>query len=316
MIEASDLPAPVREDSIRVFRRLAEAEGRVHGRPAEEVHFHEVGATDSIVDIVGACLALHRLGVERAAVDLPFPTGHGVVECAHGTYPVPPPAVVELLKGYPVEATEVNRELLTPTGAALLVDAMERGPAPASGRLLAAAHAFGHRDYGARRPNVLRACLYESDEAPVEAAECLVLETNLDDLSGEGLGILMERLRAAGALDVYGIPLQMKKNRPGTMVGVIARPEDREKLLDVFFREGTTLGVREHLARRMCLPRRQVPVATAYGEVRIKVGTWRGEDVIRAPEMEDCLVRAREHNVPARRVYEAALAAAASLEAK
>ncbi len=303
-----DWPEPARALAIDVFTALAEAEGRVHGVPPETVQFHEVGAVDSLVDIVGACLALHELDVSGVAVDEPLPVGRGTVRCAHGVYPVPPPAVVELLAGMAVVPTEVARELVTPTGAALLSVWRNKRPAPAAGRIVAAGHGFGYADLG-NRPNVLRALLCETAGSPTGDEVC-VLETQLDDASPEWIGALCARLMDAGALDVYTTGVQMKKQRPGVLLTVLARDADREALLDMVFRGCPTFGVRETRATRTILPRRVETVETPYGPVRVKIGTWQGEDVTRAPEWEDCAARAAERRVAARLVYEAAVRAA------
>lgn len=305
LIEESALPEPVREHSLAIFRRLAEAEAAVHQMSPDAVHFHEVGAVDSIVDIVGACLGWHELGVERVAAGV-FPLGYGLIACAHGVIPSPGPATLELLRGRAVETTAEPFELVTPTGAALLTLWPAAAAAPAGARLERVGYGVGHHPLHGR-PNVLRAMLMDEGPAAGGAPErCLELEFNVDDTNPELLGVLAERLMEEGALDVFSAAVQMKKQRPGTLVTVLCRPEQREALLDLVFRESTTLGVRECLRPRTTLPRREVTVTTAYGPVRVKIGTWRGEDVVRAPEMEDCRQRAAEARVPVRRVYEAA----------
>lgn len=309
MLAAADLPPPVRARSLDVFKRLAAAEARVHGVPVEEVHFHEVGALDALVDIVGSCLALHRLGVEAVWID-ELPVGCGTMRCAHGVYPVPVPAVVELLKGFPVTSTGEPFELVTPTGAALLMSWRTGERPPSGARMAQAAYGFGQRTLR-DRPNVLRAVLYETDGEAGESDEVLVLETNLDDTTPELIGVTMEQARKAGALDASASPLQMKKQRPGVLLRVLCRPEDRARMLDVLFRGVPTFGVRESRMRRTTLSRRMETVQTPFGAVRIKIGLWQGEVVARSPEMDDCVARAQEHGVSARAVYEAASHAAA-----
>lgn len=306
LIRASALPDAVKDQACRVFRRIGEVEARMHGTTVDKIHFHEIGAVDSIVDIVGCCLALHRLGVEAVAVG-PLPQGRGVIRCAHGTFPNPAPATVELLRGMAIEQTDLPFELVTPTGAALLAEwrTMERPPAGA--KIERVGYGLGHRDLG-DRPNLLRAVfLTDSSESSEEADTCLVLETNIDDMTPELIGALTQRLLTAGALDAFTVPVQMKKQRPGVLLTVLCAQADREKLLDLIFRESTTFGVREYEARRTILARRIETVRTPYGEVRVKIGSWRGHDITRAPEFEDCLRLAAEKGVEARHVYQEAL---------
>lgn len=307
-LEASDLPAAVAADAVGVFRRLAEAEGRVHGRPADEVHFHEVGATDSIVDIVGSCLARHELGVDRVEAG-PLPVGCGTVDCRHGTYPVPAPATVELLRGMVVVRTSEPSELVTPTGAALLAAwCAEDGGGAAPARVAASACGFGQQEL-VSRPNVLRATLLDA-AAPAGSDRCLVLETNLDDTTPELVGVLCRRLLELGALDVFAAPVQMKKQRPGTQLTVLCEPAQREAMLGAVFRGSTTFGIRIRETERALLDREVAEVETPYGPVRVKQGRWRGELVTRSPEMDDCVAAAARHGVSARQVYEAARRAA------
>ena len=308
IVEAAGLPEAVRRTSLAVFQRIAEAEAKIHGTTPDRIHFHEVGALDSIADVIGGCLALHRLGVEQVVVGA-LPLGHGLIQCAHGTYPSPAPATLELLRGAAVCDIDEPFETVTPTGAALLTSWRNADAVPAGARVAAAVYSFGHRRLNSR-PNVLRATLLES-AGPLAAApdECLVLECNLDDTTPELVGALTGRLLEAGALDVYTLPIQMKKQRPGVLLGVLCEPAGRDALLDLVFRGCTTFGVREHAARRTVLARRHEPVQTAYGPVRVKVGTWKGEDVTRAPEFEDCAKAAAAHGVSVRAVYEAALRA-------
>lgn len=309
IITESKLPQKVKDLSLKVFDRLAAAEAKVHGTTTDEVHFHEVGALDSIIDIVGSCLGLNWLGVDEVAVG-PFPAGRGTIECAHGTFPNPAPATVELLKGFPVVQTEETKELVTPTGAALLTTWRTRDRAADGSRIVNTSYSFGHHTL-AQRPNLLRATLLESDEAA--AGTCLVLECNIDDTTPELLGSLTQQLMEAGALDAFTTAVQMKKQRPGTLLTVLCEPAKKENLLDLIFRESTTFGVREYATQRTMLERRSVEVNTRYGSIRIKIGRWKGQDVTFAPEMEDCIRRARENSAPVRAVYEAAAEAAAPL---
>jgi uncharacterized protein (TIGR00299 family) protein len=315
LLAASSLPQAAKDQATAVFERLAAAEAAVHGVDISEVHFHEVGAVDSIVDIAGACTALHLLGVQRVTAG-PLPLGSGWVDTAHGRLPVPAPATVELLKGFPVAECDEPFELVTPTAAALLTTWTQSGvsgpdarPAAGPGRLLAASCAFGHRTLR-HRPNILRARLCEvADNAQPGADECLVLECNVDDTVPELLGSLVPRLLQAGALDAFTAPVYMKKQRPACLLTVLCEACRREDLLDLLFAETTTFGVREYTARRVTLFRRRVEVATPYGTVRVKVGTWKGRDVTRSPEHDDCARLAEARGVPVRTVYEAALRA-------
>lgn len=307
LLGRADLPEAVRAMALRVFDAIGEAEARIHGVPKATIHFHEVGAMDSILDIVGSCLALHELGVDGVCVG-PLPQGIGIIQCAHGTFPNPAPATVELLKGMNVVQTDEPFELVTPTAAALLTAWKSLDRLPAGMRLVAVGYGVGHRDL-AERPNVLRASLYEEDAASGDHDTCLVLECNLDDTNPELLGALSENLLARGVLDVFWTPVQMKKNRPGALLTVLCQPADRDHVLDMIFRGSTTFGVREHEVHRTKLQRRFESVATPFGEVSVKIGTWRGDDITRAPEMDDCIRLAREHGIAAREVYEAALRA-------
>jgi len=313
MLSRAALEPPVREMAHHVFERLAQAEGRVHGIAPDDVEFHEIGAVDSIADIVGACAALHSLGVEAVEVGT-FPIGRGQIRCAHGVYPLPAPAVVELLKGWPVEMVEEDAETVTPTGAALLTEWASASAAAGAMRVIrATGMGWGHRRLRGR-PNCARAVLFETIEtAHGSPAECLVLETEMDDVPGEWIGILVERLRQLGALDVYTTPIQMKKQRPGWLVTALCEPARRDVMLDVMFQNSPTFGVREYRAQRTVLERRWSTVETPWGPVRVKLGIWKGQVVTRAPEMEDCVARAREHDIPPRQVYEAAMRSGAML---
>ncbi|MCE9616397.1 MAG: nickel pincer cofactor biosynthesis protein LarC [Lentisphaerae bacterium] len=309
IIRKSRLPAAVKETSVAVFQALAESEGRIHRMPPDDVHFHEVGAVDSIVDIVGACIALDLLGVQAVSCG-PLPCGVGTIQCAHGVMPNPAPATLDLLKGFPVEQTDEPFELVTPTGAALLTAWQQRFPAGSSpvGVIRASGTGFGTRTLH-HRPNLLRVTLLESASHAADSThdDCLVLECNLDDMNPEWIGTLTQRLLAAGALDAFTAAVHMKKQRPGTLLTVLCRPADREAMLDLLFRESTTFGVREHLTRRTMLERRFVDAKTPYGKVRVKEGLWKGRVVTRAPEHDDCARAAERHGIAVRVVYQAAL---------
>ncbi len=309
LIEAAGLPAGVPARALAVFARLAEAEAKVHGTTPEQIHFHEVGALDAIADIVGACAALELLQVNAVSVG-PLPLGHGTVNCAHGVLPVPAPATVVLLNGMATAQADEPFEMVTPTGAALLSTWRTAEAPPDGARLAGCGVGLGHRALRGR-PNLLRALLFEIPEAGAAAKDtCLVLETNIDDMTPELIGALIPSLLKAGAWDAFVTPVQMKKQRPGALVTVLAAPSLREALLDLLFRETPTFGVRERLCSRTMLDRRIETVATSYGPVRIKVGLWHGEVVTRAPEYDDCLARAEACGIAVRTIYEAACAAA------
>ncbi len=304
MISASGVGEPAKRDSLRVFQRLGEVEARAHRIPLERVHFHEVGALDSIADIVGACCGLHRLGIERvlcSALNL----GSGTVQAAHGTMPVPAPATARLVEGIPTYAQGPAVELTTPTGAALAVTLAERfGPVP-SMRIERSGYGAGSRQLDGL-PNLLRILVGESAEADTPAESIWALEADIDDMTPEMAGFAMERLLASGALDVTLIPVQMKKNRPGFRLSVLARPEDRARLGDLMLAETSTLGIRETAARRRLLPRSWEQVETPYGTVRVKVTERHAAGPSCAPEYEDCRKLARDNGVPFQHVWDLA----------
>ncbi|NUP99361.1 MAG: nickel pincer cofactor biosynthesis protein LarC [Armatimonadetes bacterium] len=303
ILDASHLDETVRTRAKAVFSRLAEAEARVHRTTVERVHFHEVGAVDAIVDIVGACLGLQALGIERLSCS-PLPVSHGWVNCAHGRMPVPAPATAELLCGVPTRPLDVEGETLTPTGAAILttlVDSFEQ-PAMTITRVGCGA---GSKDFGI--PNILRLMVGEGATQPLAV---VVIEANLDDMNPEWYERAVERLFAAGALDVTLSPLQMKKGRPGVLLRVLAEPAAREALSGVVLRETTTLGLRWYEAQRECLAREWREVATPFGLVRVKIGMRGGEILNLAPEYESCRAVAEAADTPLPAVYAAAREAA------
>lgn len=316
MIAAGPMSAWVKERATAVFRRIAEAEGKIHGRPAEEVHFHEVGAVDSIVDIVGACLCLEFLGRPRVLAS-PVVEGTGWVDCAHGRFPVPAPATLEILaaRGVVVSQCEERQELVTPTGAALLAELVEAfGPLPEF-RLERVGYGLGTRD-NRTRPNVLRVLWGESGVGPAvsgshdwESDRVAVLETNVDDLNPEVLGHFTGRALAAGALDVFHTAVQMKKGRPGTLLTVLCGVEDADRLAVLMLTETSAFGVRRTVAERWKLRREFREVTTAQGPVRVKLGWLDGRVVQAAPEFESCRAAAEAAAVPLKLVYEAALRA-------
>jgi pyridinium-3,5-bisthiocarboxylic acid mononucleotide nickel chelatase len=305
MISGADLSDRVKRTAGGIFRRLAEAEGRVHGRPPEEVHFHEVGALDAIVDIVGAALCLEMLGWPKVVAS-PMPTFHGYVKGAHGVFPLPAPATAEILRGVPWRMLDIEGELVTPTGAAIIREiATEFGPLPAM--------QVERIGYGAGKsvfaiPNALRVMIGRETASPHAPGTVAVVETNIDDLNPQFYESAMERLFAAGALDVFLTPIQMKKNRPGTLLSVICEPAGTDAIAAVILAETSTLGVRISRWERICLERRWEEVVTEFGTVRIKIGERDGTLITASPEYEDCKRAAAEHGVPLRRVYESAAA--------
>ncbi|HPA20582.1 MAG TPA: nickel pincer cofactor biosynthesis protein LarC [Verrucomicrobiae bacterium] len=307
MIQGAALSEFVKERAVSVFRRIAEAEGRAHGMSPEEVHFHEVGALDSIADIVAACVAIEALGVDDIWASEPQ-EGRGFVECAHGALPVPVPAVVEILKGVPFTQTDEPHELITPTGAALYAEFVSRVTPWRGLRVERVGYGLGTRELRSR-PNVLRAALAVPDSA-AEHDEVSILESNLDDCPPEVVGDAMGRLFEAGALDVYAAPVSMKKSRPGVLLGVLCRPEDAARLGEMVLRLTTAFGVRETRASRRVLRREWIDVATPYGDVSVKIGFLGAERVQAAPEYESCRKVAEASGAPLRAVWEAALAAA------
>jgi uncharacterized protein (TIGR00299 family) protein len=300
LIEDSDLDAAVKERAAAVFHRLAVAEGKVHGTPPDSVHFHEVGAVDAIVDVVGAAAGLAALGIERLACS-PLPLGRGWVQSAHGRLPVPAPATAELVRGIPTWAGDAEAELVTPTGAALVTTLADEFGAMPPMTVSAVGYGAGTRELDS--PNVLRLFIGEG-AAQVGRDRVAVLETNIDDMNPEIFDHVMERLLSAGALDVFLTPIAMKKNRPATLLTVLAEPAGREALLEIIFRETTTLGVRCAEMERRCLARESIEVETPWGAVGVKLGRLGDEVVTVAPEYEDCRRVAREHHVPLRLVYE------------
>ena len=303
-IRGANLSDRVKQTAERIFNRLAEAEGRVHGRSSEEVHFHEVGAVDAIVDIVGTAICLEMIGWPKV-VSGPMPTFHGYATGAHGTFPLPAPATVEILRGVPWRKLDIEGELVTPTGAAIITEiASGFGEMPAM-TVEKIGYGAGKSDFGI--PNVLRVMLGEEAVSVPTARSVTVIETNIDDLNPQFYETAMERLFAAGALDVFLTPIQMKKNRPGTLLSVICDPDSAESLAALVLAETSTLGVRMSRWERVCLDRRWEEVVTGFGTIRIKIGERDGKTITASPEYEDCKQAAAEHDVAIRQVYENAM---------
>ncbi len=315
LIQKSKLSAWVKEKAVAVFSRIARAEGKIHGQPPDEVHFHEVGAIDSIVDIVGACVGLELLGKPRV-LSSHVTEGTGFVRCAHGRFPIPAPATVAILaeRAVPISQCDEPNELVTPTGAAILAEfAEEFGPmrnfVPNK-----VGYGLGERD-NKTRPNVLRAVLGTSTASPNtndwEMDEIAVLETNLDDINSEILGHVVEHSLKAGALDVFHTAIQMKKNRPGVLLTVLCPASDADRLTELLLRETTALGVRRTMAERRKLRREIVVVETTFGPVSIKIGRLNGRIIQASPEFESCRSVAEATGVTLKQVYAAATTASA-----
>lgn len=305
IIEACSISASAGKLAAGTFTRLADAEARVHGTTRDRIHFHEVGALDSIVDIIGACSGLAMLGIDAVEVSA-LPTGTGYTECDHGLMPVPVPATAELLKGHPVLPTQEKCEMITPTGAALLMEWKNSLPAhhQCSAELVSTGYGMGHKKMG--RPNIIRGLVLSDENLNTLSDECLELQTNIDDSPPEQLAWLQKRLLESGALDVTLAPVIMKKDRPGTLLTVLCRPCDSSAARELIFRESNSLGIRETFKTRSVLKRDIIKVSTKYGDVRIKTGRIGTETVTRAPEFEDCARLAMENNVPLKLVYDAA----------
>jgi hypothetical protein len=295
----------VKQTAIQTFELLGASEAKIHNVPIEKIHFHEVGAVDAIVDIVAASAGIHALSIDKWHCS-PLNVGGGMVDCAHGRFPVPAPATADLLRGFPTYSAHIEKELVTPTGAALIrALAPTFGPQPAM--------RVQHIGYGAGSrnpkdfPNVVRISI--GDTADATHAAVAVLETAIDDLSPQILAHVTERALALGALDVMSTAVQMKKGRLGTLLTILADDAQVPALEDLLLRETSTLGVRIHHERRSCLDRTHTTVATPYGDVRIKIGSRNNETYNAAPEFEDCRAAAQKHNVPVKQVQQAAIAA-------
>ncbi|MBI2844338.1 MAG: nickel pincer cofactor biosynthesis protein LarC [Armatimonadetes bacterium] len=306
IIESSNLSVPVKETSGRIFRRLAEAESSVHGASPEDVHFHEVGAVDAIIDIVGTAICLDLLGNPKVASS-PLPTFHGFAEGSHGVFPLPAPATVELSKGIPWRASDVEGELVTPTGAAI-ISAIASGFGPMPSMIVESVGCgAGKRDYNF--PNVLRVMLGRESEALPGVERVTLVETNIDDLNPQFYDSVMDDLFAAGALDVYLAPIQMKKSRPGILLSALCPPDKSQAISRIILSETSTLGVRIQEIDRVCLDRRWEEVETKFGRIRIKIGELEGKVMHAAPEYEDCRSAAQQSGTSVKQVYDAAAAA-------
>jgi pyridinium-3,5-bisthiocarboxylic acid mononucleotide nickel chelatase len=299
-----------KRSAIAIFEALGAVEAKIHNMDIESIHFHEVGAVDAMVDIVGAAVGADSLGVDEFVCS-PLNVGGGTVKCAHGVFPVPAPATVELLAGAPVYSSGAQAEVLTPTGAAIVKTLASRFGTFPEMTIEKSGYGAGTRDFPGQ-PNVVRLTVGEamSSLASKTAREMIsVLEANLDDLNPQVFGYVMDRLLEEGALDVFGMPVQMKKNRPGTLLTILCRPEDAAKLTQIIFAETTTLGVRSRLEQRQTLARRWVSVTTPWGDVRMKIASMNGAVTNYAPEYEDCRRIASERHLPLKTVMQEATTA-------
>ncbi len=309
IIDRAEMPSRAKELAHKVFDRLAEAEAHIHGCPVHHIHFHEVGAVDSIVDILGSCFALVQLGADSVTFGV-LPEGTGTFRCRHGVYPIPAPATLRLLEGIQIQQTGEPFEMITPTGAALLTTFPGGQDRHVSGRVLASSVSFGSRELK-ERPNILRATLLESGDSSAGKEEfCCELETNLDDVTPELTGALSAKLFDRGALDVWLIPCTMKKQRSAVCLHVLCKQEETDALCSLIFRESGTLGIRVNEKKRRILDRDVVTAELSPGvQIRVKRAWMNGQVISEKPEYEDCLKVSRELDVPYAEVAASALAA-------
>jgi pyridinium-3,5-bisthiocarboxylic acid mononucleotide nickel chelatase len=304
LLQNSHLAAPIKDRAAAIFRNLGQAEAAIHNVPLEAIHFHEVGAVDAIVDIVGACIGFAALGIEKFACSA-LNVGGGTVKMAHGVLPVPAPATARLLLGKPTYSSGLSKELTTPTGAVIVATLCDQfGPQPPM-VVSAIGYGAGTADLEGQ-PNVLRLMVGDAVEVTLPGQEetVRILEANLDDMNPQIYGYFLEKALGAGALDVFATAVQMKKNRPGMLVTVLCKPEDVDAMFHLFFHETTTLGVRSYSAERRVLPREWVIVSTHFGDVRVKVARFNGRIQHASPEFDDCRKLADEKNVPLQQVME------------
>ena len=308
IIYDSRLRQSVKDRAARIFSLLAAAETHIHNQPIEKIHFHEVGALDAIIDVCGAAIGFELLGIEQF-ISSPLRVGTGMTEMAHGRFPIPPPAVAELLKDKPIYGGDIEGEFVTPTGAAIISAVCERfGPLPPM-KIQASGYGAGTRDHQ-NFLNALRVFVGETEDAPGVDEALLMIETNIDDISPQVVAYVMDRAFELGALDCYLTPTQMKKNRPGILLSVLCQPGEREKFLQMLFAETTTIGARFYEVARRALARESVRVETQFGPIDVKVAYLNGEANNGAanamPEFEQCRAAAKQAGVPLREVQEAA----------
>jgi uncharacterized protein (TIGR00299 family) protein len=306
LIDRSALSSPGKDRAKALFARLGEAEAAIHGTSMEKVHLHEVGTLDSIIDIVGTVYAMEAFGADRTLAS-PLNVGSGSVHSAHGRYPVPAPATARLLEGVPIYAGPQKAELVTPTGALLITAYAEAFGVIPPMRLQRTGYGAGSKDFP-DSPNVLRVLIGEGDAAS-PPHRVVVIEAEIDDMNPQIFGVLIDRLLKDGALDVFYTSIQMKKNRPGTLLSIVAPPAARERLASTVFRETTTIGIRYREMDRECLDRETVPVDTPFGQVGIKVARRNGEVMNASPEFDDCARLAAESGTPVKDVQAAAMKA-------
>ena len=312
IIFASGLSEGVKQRAAKIFSRLAEAEARVHNEPVDHVHFHEVGALDAIVDVVGASICFELLAIDYFVCS-PLHVGSGTVEMAHGRFPVPPPAVTELLRGVPFYSTEIAGELLTPTGAAIITTVADEYGAIPQMVVEQVGYGAGTREYD-KFPNVLRVLLGEANSRTATDERLWMIETNIDDLSPQIVGHVMDRVFELGALDCYFTPVQMKKNRPGVLLSILCGKREKEAVIRLVFTETTTLGVRSYEVERRALERTIISVETQYGPIDVKVAHLNGQVVNEMPEFEQCRRAAKDAEVPLKVVEEAVRLALAQMK--
>jgi uncharacterized protein (TIGR00299 family) protein len=308
LITASNISQTAKKLAIQVFKKLADAEAQVHGKKPEEIHFHEVGALDSIADIVSACIGLDALGIEKVYCS-PLPVGGGIIECAHGVLPGPAPATMELLKDVPVVGGPVAAELVTPTAAAILTTVVDEfGPLPAI-TIEKTGYGAGTKEFE-KVPNLLRLIIGNStsgDSSQVDSI-CL-LEANTDDATAEEIGFITQKLLQSGALDVYTTPVYMKHNRPAVKISILCEISEAEKLGRMLLESGISFGLRKQTAQRMKLARETTTVQTEFGDIRVKSGLSNGKLITAKPEYSDCSAAAESHKVTLKTVNEAAMKA-------
>ncbi len=309
IIDRASLSAGVKERAIAIFTRLAEAEAKIHGIDVKRVHFHEVGAMDAIIDVVGSCIGFEMLGIERFACSKVH-VGSGFAQMAHGKFPIPPPAVAELLTGVPIYSTEIEGELMTPTGAAIISTVCGSFGQMPELSVSVTAYGAGTRQYEGF-PNALRMIIGDSAEierdAPSSGDRLIVMETNIDDVSPQVMGFVMERAFDLGALDCWFTPIQMKKNRPAVMVSILCEPERRNALTELLYRETTTIGIRIRETERESLERETVSAATPFGNIDVKVARLNGRVVNAMPEYDQIKAAALSSGAAFKSVHDAVM---------
>ena len=311
LIEKSDLPKIVKFNSIAIFRRIGKVEAKVHGTTINRIHFHEVGAIDSIIDIVGGSLAMDFLDADLI-VSSPINTGEGIVKCDHGILPVPAPATLELLKGIPCYSSGVEKELTTPTGAAFIGHFAEKFGSLPNMAMLSTGYGAGTHEIK-KISNLLRVVLGRCEESSHKES-MQVIETNIDDMNPEFYDYVIDQLFKVGAVDVFFAPINMKKNRPGILLSVIASKECFDSVVHILLEETSTLGVRHYEIDRVVSPRKQKMIVTPFGKVRVKIGGLDGSTRTISPEYEDCRKIAQKKEIPIKKVYDEALKVAWKLE--